>query len=81
MLRLLMPQALTVAVDVIAWGVFHAGTGYAAHRLGDDRLARDGWLLRPRGFEAGGRWYRRRLRDPPLEGPGPGGRRPVRAAG
>ena len=62
MLRLLMPQALTVVVDVVAWGVFHAGTGYAAHRLGDSRLGRDGWLLRPRRFEAGGRWYRRRLR-------------------
>jgi glycosyl-4,4'-diaponeurosporenoate acyltransferase len=62
MLRLLMPQTLTVAVDVIAWGAFHAGTGYAAHRLGDARLGREGWLLRPRPFEVGGRWYRRRLR-------------------
>jgi glycosyl-4,4'-diaponeurosporenoate acyltransferase len=62
MLRLLMPQWLTIVVDVIAWGVFHAATGYAAHRLGDDRLRRDGWLLRPRRFEARGHWYRRRLR-------------------
>ncbi len=62
MLRLLMPQWLTIVVDVIAWGVFHAATGYAAHRLGDSRLARDGWLLRQRRFEEGGRWYRRRLR-------------------
>ncbi len=62
MLRLLMPQALTVVVDVAAWGVFHAATGYAAHRLGEHRLGRDGWLLRPRRFESGGRWYRRRLR-------------------
>ena len=61
MLRLVMPQTLTVVVDVVAWGVFHAGTGYAAHRLGDDRLDREGWLLRPRAFEVGGRWYRRRL--------------------
>ena len=37
-------------------------TGYAAHRLGDERLARDGWLLRQRAFENGGRWYRDRLR-------------------
>ena len=59
MLRLLMPQWVTVLVDVAAWGFFHAATGYAAHRLGADRLARDGWLLRPRGFEAGGRCYRR----------------------
>ncbi|WP_210443396.1 hypothetical protein [Nocardioides sp. SYSU D00065] len=62
MLRLVMPQTLTVVVDVVAWGVFHAATGYAAHRLGDERLARDGWALRPRRFEDGGRWYRRRLR-------------------
>jgi glycosyl-4,4'-diaponeurosporenoate acyltransferase len=62
MLRLLMPQSATIVADVIAWGVFHAATGYAAHRLDDDRLSRDGWLLRPRRFEAGGRWYRRRLR-------------------
>jgi glycosyl-4,4'-diaponeurosporenoate acyltransferase len=61
MLRLLMPQVLTVAVDVVVQGLIHAGTGYAAHRLGDDRLRRDGWLLRPRAFEAGGRWYRERL--------------------
>lgn len=61
MLRLVMPPGLTVLVDVVAWGVFHAATGYAAYRLGDDRLARDGWLLRERRFEAGGRWYRRRL--------------------
>jgi glycosyl-4,4'-diaponeurosporenoate acyltransferase len=62
MLRLLMPQSLTIAVDVVAWGVFHAVTGYAAYRLGENRLSRDGWLLRPRGFETGGRWYRRWLR-------------------
>lgn len=62
MRRLVMPQTLTIAVDVIAWGSFHAGTGYAAHRLVDSRLSRDGWLLRPRRFEVGGQWYRRRLR-------------------
>lgn len=51
MLRLVMPQWLTILVDVLAWGVFHAATGYAAHRLSESRLARDGWLLRPRRFE------------------------------
>ncbi len=58
---LVMPQWLTLLVDVLAWGVFHAATGYAAHRLGDARLRRDGWLLRARSFEDG-RWFRRRLR-------------------
>lgn len=62
MLRYVMPPWLTVVVDILAWGLFHTTTGYAAHRLGDERLARDGWLLRERGFEAGGHWYRRRLR-------------------
>jgi glycosyl-4,4'-diaponeurosporenoate acyltransferase len=62
MLRLLMPQGLTVVVDVVAWAVFHAATGYAAYRLDDRRLSRDGWLLRQRRFESGGRWYRRWLR-------------------
>ena len=62
MLRLVMPQALTIVVDVIAWGVFHSATGYAAHRLDEDRLSRDGWLLRPGRFETSGRWYRRWLR-------------------
>jgi glycosyl-4,4'-diaponeurosporenoate acyltransferase len=57
-----MPPAVTIVVDVVAWGVFHSATGYAAHRLDGGRLDRDGWLLRPRRFEAGGRWYRRRLR-------------------
>jgi glycosyl-4,4'-diaponeurosporenoate acyltransferase len=61
MLRLVMPPALTIAVDVVAWGVFHAATGYAAYRLDESRLRTDGWLLRARRFEAGGRWYRRRL--------------------
>lgn len=61
MLRLVMPQAVTIAVDVVAWGVFHSATGYAAYRLDERRLAHDGCLLRPRPFEAGGRWYRQRL--------------------
>lgn len=62
MLRYVMPPWLTIVVDVVAWGFFHAATGYAAHRLTDERLARDGWLLRERGFEARGGWYRHRLR-------------------
>lgn len=57
-----MPKALTVVVDVVAQGLFHAGTGYAAHRVGDARLEREGFVLRERAFERGGRWYRRWLR-------------------
>lgn len=61
MLRLVMSEAQTIVVDIVAWGVFHSATGYAAYRLDEDRLRHDGWLLRPRRFEVGGRWYRRRL--------------------
>jgi glycosyl-4,4'-diaponeurosporenoate acyltransferase len=57
-----MPYGVTIAVDIVAWGAFHAATGYAAHRLPANRLSQDGWLLRSRRFEAGGRWYRRNLR-------------------
>lgn len=62
MLRMVMSAPATIAVDIVAWAVFHALTGYLAYRLGDDRLSHDGWLLRSRAFEDGGRWYRRRLR-------------------
>jgi glycosyl-4,4'-diaponeurosporenoate acyltransferase len=62
MLRLVMPPGPTVAVDVIVWGVLHTATGYAAYRLDETRLSRDSWLLRPRRFEAAGRWHRRWLR-------------------
>ncbi len=62
MLRFVMAPATTIVVDIIAWGAFHALTGYAAHRLPAERLGEDGWLLRPRAFEARGQWYRRRLR-------------------
>ena len=62
MFRLVTSPTLTIVVDVLAWGVFHSATGYAAYRLDDSRLSRDGWLLRERRFETAGRWYRRRLR-------------------
>lgn len=61
MLRLVMSRPLTIAVDVLAWGVLHSATGYLAHRLAPTRLDRDPWLLRPRAFEAGGQFYRQRL--------------------
>ena len=61
MLELVMPRVVTVALDVVVWGFFHSATGYAAHRLDDSRLSRDGWLLRPRSFETA-EGYRRLLR-------------------
>jgi glycosyl-4,4'-diaponeurosporenoate acyltransferase len=62
MAALVLPWPETVLVDVVAWGVFHSLTGYAAHRLDDERLCREGWLLTIRRFETGGGWYRRWLR-------------------
>jgi len=59
---LVLPQAWTVVLDVALWALCHALTGFAAHRLGDARLSREGWLLRLRRFERGGGWYRRRVR-------------------
>ncbi len=55
------PQWLNVLVDIFAWGVVHATTGYCAHRLSERQLSRDRWILRPYRFEEGGKWYRRRL--------------------
>jgi glycosyl-4,4'-diaponeurosporenoate acyltransferase len=59
-------------LELPAWGLLlanvagaaaiHTVTGYAAHRLPLARLQRDGWLLRPRRVEDGGRLYARRLR-------------------
>ena len=48
-----------VLVDIAAWAAFHAGTGYAVHRLSLDRLQRDTWLLRERRIERSGRLYER----------------------
>lgn len=52
----------TLAANVMAWAVIHAGSGYVVHRLPLHRLQRDGWLLRPRPWEDSGRWYVRALR-------------------
>lgn len=50
----------TLFANVLAWAGFHAGSGYLVHRLPSARLQRDGWLLRPRRWECGGRAYERR---------------------
>jgi glycosyl-4,4'-diaponeurosporenoate acyltransferase len=47
----------TLAVDIVAWGVVHASTGYIAHRIPTARLDHDSWLTRPRRWERGGRVY------------------------
>ena len=52
-----LPDPATVLVDVVAWGVVHAGTGYLAHRLPVAWLSQDRRLWRERGWERRGRLY------------------------
>ena len=57
-----MNRAVLVAIDVVAWGVIHASTGYLVHRLPARLFERDTFLTRPRRLEAGGVLYVRFLR-------------------
>jgi glycosyl-4,4'-diaponeurosporenoate acyltransferase len=50
-------RPLTILVDVVAWAVFHAGTGYLVHRMRSSRFEHDWRIHRPRGAERGGRLY------------------------
>lgn len=52
-----MSKPLLVLLDVLAWGVIHASTGYLVHRLPARAFERDTWLTRPRRWERGGRLY------------------------
>jgi glycosyl-4,4'-diaponeurosporenoate acyltransferase len=54
---LLYSAPVTVALDIAAWGVAHASTGYLVHRLPGRLFEDDGWVYRERGFERGGRFY------------------------
>ena len=54
-----LPAPALVAVDVVAWGVFHGATGYAVHRAPQRWFTGDTWLTRPRRWERGGRTYER----------------------
>jgi glycosyl-4,4'-diaponeurosporenoate acyltransferase len=46
-----------VGVDVVAWAVIHASTGYLVHRLPARRFEHDTALTRQRRIEGGGRLY------------------------
>ena len=47
-----------LTTDIAAWGIIHASTGYAAHRLSEAFCGRDTWLTRVRRFERSGRlWH------------------------
>lgn len=51
------PLWAAVAADAAAWACVQVGAGYLAHRLPNRTLERDGWLLRERAWEGGGRFY------------------------
>jgi glycosyl-4,4'-diaponeurosporenoate acyltransferase len=53
---------VALGLNVALWAGAQVLAGYAAHRLPLARLQRDRGLLELRRFEAGGRWYERRLR-------------------
>lgn len=53
----LVSRPLTVVLDVVAWAVFHAGTGYLVHRMAASRFDHDMWIHRPWRLERDGRLY------------------------
>lgn len=55
-------KVVLVLVNIVAWGVIHASTGYLVHRLPARLFLRDSWLTRPRRVEGDGRLYVRVLR-------------------
>jgi len=54
-----LPKIPTVLIDVAAWGLIHAVTGYLVHRMNNRRLDHDTWLTTPRTWERSGRIYER----------------------
>jgi glycosyl-4,4'-diaponeurosporenoate acyltransferase len=52
-------NAVTVALDVLAWATVHVVVGYAAHRVPSGALQRDRGILRLRTWERGGSRYER----------------------
>lgn len=54
--------ALALVANIALWAGSQVLAGYVAHRLPIESLDRDRGILRLRPFEAGGRWYERRLR-------------------
>jgi glycosyl-4,4'-diaponeurosporenoate acyltransferase len=52
-----MSRPLLVLVDVIAWGIVHASTGYLVHRLPASLFERDTFLSRERRAEGSGALY------------------------
>lgn len=56
-LRWVVRMLLAIVLDALSWGAVQAAAGYTVHRLPDRLLTVDGWLLRERRWERGGRFY------------------------
>ena len=61
MRRIAVSKTRTMIANVVAWGVVHAATGYAAHRLSPSVLRSASRWLRPLPFENDGHWYEEHL--------------------
>jgi glycosyl-4,4'-diaponeurosporenoate acyltransferase len=55
-------KVVLVLVNIVAWGVIHASTGYLVHRLPARLFTGDSWLTRQRRLEGDGRLYVRVFR-------------------
>ena len=55
------PGGAAFALNVAVWLVWSATAGYVGHRVSPARFERSNRVTRLRAFEAGGRWYERRL--------------------
>lgn len=54
-----LSKPVLVLVDVVAWGLIHASTGYLVHRMPARAFERDLGIWRQRSFEQNGRlWVR-----------------------
>jgi glycosyl-4,4'-diaponeurosporenoate acyltransferase len=60
-LLLELPLWAVAVADVAAWGAWSTAVGWWAWRQPPARFDHDSALTRLRPFEAGGRWYERRL--------------------
>lgn len=54
-----LPNLQLFVVDVAAWAIIHAGTGYLVHRFPVGWLDADRWWFRARRIERGGQLYER----------------------
>lgn len=57
-----LPDWAVLVLNVAGFAGTGAVAGYIGNQIPVERLGVDGWLLRPRRWEQGGRFYERRLR-------------------